>query len=338
MGILAIQPGASGMVLQILILYFLFQYFYQGSLAFYDGFLRDLGSNRMTEKISGLGMAAGQIGNVIGIMLVFPVAAGAIHFMGLSGRSATFIIAALLYLVFVLPVLFHLKDKPHPDHGNTAASGSHNPFASTINDLKNIHRYPGLLNYLITYYLFADALLTLQLFATLYADLVFGLTDIEKVLVSIFALLMATLGAFISPRIVSLFKSTRKTISFFIGSWALLLIFLAMAFDKPMFILLTILNGFAFGVLFSLSRAYFAEIVPANRQSQYFSIYVLFERFASVLGPVVWSATLILFSASGIVKYRYAMISLGLLVVISFIVFQFGADPKLEKAKLSQEE
>lgn len=329
LGLVAIKSPSFGSSVLFLIvaLYFLFQYFYQASLAFYNSFVHDFAIGRTKEKLSGLGMAAGQLGNIIGLLLIFPIAQGKIELFGAAGREGTFLIASLLFFIFSLPVLIFLKDRKQVSTARQAANFGKS-FRETLQDLRRIKQYPGVLAYLITYYLFADAILTLQLFVSLYLEKVGGLADKQKIIASIAGLLFAVIGALLSHRIARFLKGTRSTIAIFIGLWAIFIAIFALAANQTLFMAMVVLNGFAFGVLFALSRAFYSRIVPPERQGEFFGIYVLFERFASFLGPLVWSGTILVFTSLGeATKYRFAMFSLAILVAISFFVFRFVKEP-----------
>lgn len=300
--------------------YFLFQYFYQGSLAFYNAFLQNFKNSKTLEKISGIGMGFGQLGNIIGIILVLPIAAGKISIFGVTGRSGIFLAAALFFFCAFLPVWIFLKEeRVAPVQKQNILQESPKKIIQTFKDLK---KYPGVLRYLIAYYLFADAILTLQVFLSIYLENVMGFADKEKTLILVASLLTAILGAFMSPFFSRIFKNTGTAISFFIGTWAVLIGLFALAQGKLFFASIILLNGFAFGVLFALSRAYYATLIPAGKQAEFFSIYVLFERAASILGPLLWSLTVFLFASFGTTKYRFAVIALALLVGISFFIFK----------------
>src|SRR3989338_1100086 len=99
----------------VIILYFLFQYFYQASLGFYYSFLHQLYNAQPKEKISGLGFAAGQLGNVVGLMVALPFAIGTIPLWSENGRATTFLIGAILFFLCALPMLFFFKEDQHSD-------------------------------------------------------------------------------------------------------------------------------------------------------------------------------------------------------------------------------
>ena len=92
--------------------------------------------------------------------------------------------------------------------------------------------------------------------------------------------------------------------------------------------ILVMLNGFAFSAIFALSQAFYSRLVPRDQQGQFFSVYVLFEKFASVLGPLVWALALIVFAPYGdIVKYRFAMASLAILVAVGAYIMRRVQEP-----------
>ncbi len=336
LGIVAGQTSTLTFSSGILIigLYFFFQYFYQGSFAFYHSFLPDLAVSRSLEKISGFGVAAGQLGNVIGLAVALPFASGTFSLFGFSGRPATFLIAAISFFVFVLPTLVRLKDKDRLAQVDSAANGAGpratfgKSFKETIADIRHIKKYPGVLTYLISYYFFADASLTFLLFGSLYLEIVAGLNDAQKTMVGIISLAFTVLGALLAERMMKKLGGPKKGLSFFIIFEAVLLGILALSAHKIIFMAMMILNGFAFGALFALSRAFYSKLIPQGQQAKFFGIYVLFERSASILGPLVWSLTIIIFAFLGnVVRYRLAMFSLAIMLLISYIIFRFVKEP-----------
>ncbi|MEK7151089.1 MAG: MFS transporter [Patescibacteria group bacterium] len=314
-------------------LYFLFQYFFQGSFAFYNSFLPDLAVGRSLEKISGFGIAAGQLGNVVGLAIALPFVSGTFSLFGFSGRSVTFLVGAIGFLIFALPTLIRLKDRNEISIDSTSVPESRiafgKSFKETIADLKHIRKYPGVLTYLISYYFFSDASLTVLFFGALYLEVVAGLNDAQKTMVGIISLVFTILGALLAERMVKKLGGSRKGLAFFIIFEAILLGVFAFSTHKILFSVMVILNGFAFGALFSLSRAFYSKLIPPGQQAKFFGIYVLFERSASILGPLIWSLTIIGFAFLGkVVSYRLAMFSLAIMLVISYVIFRFVKEPQ----------
>jgi len=315
----------------IIVLYFCFQYFYQASFAFYDAYLQDLRRTGISvEKISGIGMAMGQLGNLFGLALLIPFALGKVPLPWLSGKPAAFIVAAVLFFLFFLPTLFFLKDSRIVSSYQSERSALGKPIRQTFADLRHLHRYPGVLPYLISYFLFSDALLTLTIFATLYLEVVGELSDLEKNGVVFAAVLFGILGACMSSQFVRWLGGLKKAITVFVVTWGFCLILFGIARNPFVFMIIAILNGFTFSILFALSRAFYALLIPKEKQAELFSIYVLFERAASILGPLVWSGAAFFFSSYGPDKYRFSVFALAFLVFVSAIPLRFVHEPKSE--------
>lgn len=328
------------LIILVISLYFFFQYFFQGSFAFYNSFLPDLAVGRSLEKISGFGIAAGQLGNVIGLIIALPFISGTFSLFGFSGRSATFLIGAIGFLIFALPTLIGLKDSGAQSVSSVDAVESGvtfgKSFKNTIVDLKHIKKYPGVLTYLISYYFFSDASLTVLFFGTIYLEVVAGFNDTQKTIVGIIALIFTVLGALLAEQMTKKLGGPKKGLSFFILFEAILLGVFAFSAHKILFMAMVVLNGFAFGTLFSLSRAFYSKLIPRGQQAKFFGIYVLFERSASILGPLIWSLMIIAFAFLGnVVSYRLAMLSLALMLVISYIIFHFVKEPQNDPSLIS---
>ena len=107
---------------------------------------------------------------------------------------------------------------------------------------------------------------------------------------------------------------------------------LAVAQTGALFMVIIAVNGFVFGVIFALSRAFYSDLVPKEKQAELFSVYVLFERAASVLGPLLWSATAFIFASYGPDKYRFSVFLLALLVALSLIPLRYVPEPEHKKS------
>lgn len=321
--------------LAVIALYLSFHFFYQSGLAFYNAFMVSLTENGATpEKVSGLGMGMGQLGNVIALLVLIPIVQHEIPFVGLTGQSAAFAIGALIFLLFAIPTLLFLTETSAAVR-QPAASGRWKTLHATLEDLRQIRQYPGVLAYLITYYLFADAVLTITLFVTTYLDEVALLNDSIKGASLIAGTILGILGGLLSPYLVRLFGTRRRALSACIATWSVLIAAIALA-RSPIVVAIVIgLNGFAYGALFALSRAFYATLIPWEKQATFFSVYVLFERAASILGPLLWSAVAFFFTSFGPDRYRFSMFAMAVLVAISFFTLRLVREVESSNRGLS---
>ena len=309
----------------VFVLYSLFNLFYMSCFAFYDALLRSLTTGTGSlEKISGFGGALGQIGNVAGLLLVMPISKGTMSFFGIGGKGGVFLAAGVLFFLSSLPVFLFFREQPV--EGRSDKIGK--TLRETIKDLRHIRRYPGVLPYLITYALFADALLTLTLFASFYLQAVGHMDDAAKTMTFMFAIVAGIVGALAGPLIVRICGSRKRGVTACIAFWFVVLAGFGFARTPLLFTILVALNGFGFGALFALSRAFYSAIVPAEKQAEMFSLYALFERTASAFGPLIWSTTAFIFASYGDDKYRFSVFALAILVLISLFTFQYVKEPE----------
>src|SRR3989344_349048 len=306
----------SNLFIFVIIFYFLFQYFYQIAMAFYLPFLQSLSQRHSRDFVASLGLAIGQLGNIVGLAIAFFIVGSDLNILGLSKIPLAFCFGAILFLIFFF--IFNKKFKEEDYHIDRQVSFLPRSFKELFAQFTILKKEKNVLWYLIAYYLFADAILTLQLFASLYLDKV-GLLDsgLRTVAFSI-GLLTAVIGALLTPWFHKKIGNLKRAISIIIVIWSLLLFVLALAITPTQMTIIIGLNGLAFGILFSLSRIIYSKIIPKDEPAKYFGMYVLFERFASILGPLIWSFSTIIFAFAGEeIKYRFAIGSLGVLVLIS---------------------
>ncbi len=311
-------------IILIILLYTCFSFFYNSCFTFYNAFLSELTqSGKSLERISGFGMGMGQIGNVIGLVLAITLAKGTISLIGFSGKPLILIVSGVLFLLFALPVFLLLKDKPRA----TESVKLGRSIKETLHDLRHLRKYPDVFWYLVTYCLFADAMLTLSLFISSYLETVASMPDTQKNITFILAVFSGMFGAFYSPLVLRVFPSRKRANSVCIALWTIVLALFAVTTNPWLFTIIVVLNGFAYGALFALSRAFFATLIPEGKQAEMFGLYALFERTASVFGPLIWSGTAILFASFGADRYRFSILALTILVLISWFTMQKVKEP-----------
>jgi UMF1 family MFS transporter len=80
------------------------------------------------------------------------------------------------------------------------------------------------------------------------------------------------------------------------------------------------------GGIQATSRAYFAKLIPADNSGEYFGFFDIFGKFASVLGPMLYSLTK---GATG--RSSYSILSIILLFAVALVILQIGKKHLTEK-------
>jgi len=77
-----------------------------------------------------------------------------------------------------------------------------------------------------------------------------------------------------------------------------------------------VMIGSAQGGIQSLSRSYYAKIIPKAKSNEFFGFYNIFGKFSAIIGPAVMA-----FTASVTHNARLSILSIIPLFVIGFCVF-----------------
>ncbi len=144
--------------LPVLVCYSLALFFYNAGIGFYNAMLPAVSTDRDMARVSGLGVGLGYLGNVF----AFPIAALVVKYAGGDPRPA-FVLAAILFVLFTMPLLFFCPDpKPKPAAETNVAAGARNAiarhFRTTHDLLRRCLRDKGLLLFFAGNFLCADAL------------------------------------------------------------------------------------------------------------------------------------------------------------------------------------
>ncbi|MES3031297.1 MAG: MFS transporter [Patescibacteria group bacterium] len=305
----------DGLELFVTILYTLTTYVYLLCFLYFTPMLNDLSNEKNRSLVSGIGQGANSIGQVIGILITLPFVNG-ITLFGDPGRAQALFPATIIFGLLVLPMLLFYRENTDP----VVALSEDTLRAHPLSLLKNLLKYKPLAFLLLAYFLFSDAMLTFANNFPLYLETVHHATDTTKSILTASILILAALGAVIFGKIADK-KGKLKVLKTILVIWCF--IFLAMIFVSSFKVLVVIFlfAGILFGPVWGISRALVGELAPPNLLSSSYSYYVVAERFATFVGPLIWSLALITVG-EGVRGYQVGLFSLMLLLVISLFVLQ----------------
>lgn len=298
----------------IFLLYFLFNFFFQSGYIFFSSLLHTISDEDNRSKISGTGQAWGQAGNLVGVIISFITVS---HFMvGASDKLNVFFWSAVLFMLLLIPVSRFKV--------NRSVSLSAEVAAVDKSLIKKLRAEPRIARFLFAYALYSDAVVTLSLFIALYLKKVIGLTDGQIRIGSVILLVCTIIGGLLVSRLVSR-GGELKVISRFLIAWPIvILIFAFMSSLLPIYFLIALI-GLAMSVIFAVSRAYYTIITPKDKQAEYFSVFVIFERVGAFTGPILWSAVVSLAIWMGMAEtmaYRIAIVSVAFITAIGYLILR----------------
>ena len=292
-----------------LFLFIIANYCYQSALVFYNSMLPDIAKHSNVGMISGYGVSLGYIGSIAGLLLVKP-------FVTDGGRLAAFFPTAILFLIFSIPCFIFVKD-PNPRPLYIDIGKAFNALKKTI--LEAVH-YNVLLKFIGIHFLILDVVNTVIAFMSVYASKVIGFDDKQITTFLIVSTIFAMLGSWIIGWLV---KNRGTVFSYWIVLWVWLiaLTLIMMSPGEKLFWAAGPLAGVGMGGVWVVSRTIVVELSPPEKIGEFFGIYGLAGKMASIAGPLIWGSVVWVLQDTQTLKYRAAVGSLLLITIITIILF-----------------
>lgn len=306
----------SMIVLLAALSFMLANYFYQFSFTFYNAFLNDIAPERLRGFISGLGQSANWSGQIIGLVITLPLATGVIYLVGNSGRAQTFLPAILIFILLALPMLLFFREAKTPKKVNLDLASE---YRKAVRSFKELIKVPGMGRFLLGYFLFNDALLTVTNNFPIYLQQVFGVSDKTKSFLLMGILLTSAIGALVSGWISDKIGLKRSLLIILIG-WVVIFPLTAILTNFLYFTIMLTIVGFLFGSTWTVTRAVMSYLAPPEKLTHAFSYYTMAERFSTFAGPVSWGLITLLLLNTGSLRYRVALAAMALFVLLGLII------------------
>lgn len=274
-----------------------------GSTVFYDSLLPYVARPSESDRVSAAGFALGYLGGgaLLLLNLAWILRPETFGFADtVAASKAAFASVAVWWLIFSLP-LFRKVSEPlrQLDAGERAnMSVLEAAFGRLRRTFQEIRRYRHAFLLFIAMLLYQDGIQTIIRMATVIgAEIGIDLNAQIAALVMVqflgipFAFLFGSLGVRIGTKRALFIALSVYTLTAVLGY------FMTTALH---FFLLAGLVGTVQGGAQALSRALFARLIPATKASEFFGSYAISERFATVLGPLVFTLSVALTGSSRI--------------------------------------
>ena len=290
---------------------------YSASLIFYDAMLTDVTEPDRMDSVSSHGYAWGYIGSCIPFVICLGIVLGGPS-LGLDMQLCmilAFLITALWWLMSSVPLLKSYKQKYYSETGAHVVRDSFKRLGKTFVELaKEKHIFV----FLLAFFFYIDGVYTVIDMATAYGQAL-GLDSTGLLL----ALLVTQIVAFPSVLIFSrLVKNVRPEtiITICIAAYFCIAVYAYWLDTQFDFWLLAILVGMFQGTIQALSRSYFAKIIPAEKSGEFFGIYDICGKGASVIGTALVS---FLSQATGSINIGVS--ALSVMFLIGLVLFRYSA-------------
>ncbi len=264
---------------------------FQGALPFYNAWLPEISTEENIGRIGGYGFAAGYVGAMATIVIALLSLA---YFP--TQPTLPFLFSAIFFLVFAIPSIMLLKNRPAKKHPGEEDIGLVTVgFRRVKNTLRQIRTYEGLPLFLVAYFLFSDAITTVIYYAAIFGQAVYNFDTTLTLIFFAVTQLAAIPGAFIFGWVADRI-GTKKTLVITLNIWivALLIAYLFVAWGQVIWWSVGMLAGVGMGSSQSTARSMYGQFIPEEKRTEMYGFYALTGKFAAILGPFVYGSVLLL--------------------------------------------
>lgn len=278
------------------------------SFAFYDSLLPDIASHDELHAVSALGYSLGYLGGGLLFALNIwmyqsPKTFGLVD--GATAIKVSFALVGAWWLIFTLPLMLWVKERAGQSRG-TLTDHVRGGFAELRETMAHAREQKMVLLFLIAYFFYNDGVGTTIRMAVDYG-LSIGLKDSDLIAALLVVQFIGFPSALLYGMLASRFSAKRSLlvgILIYVG----VVILASRMTETNHFFMLAVVIGLVQGGVQSVSRSFFAEMIPRENAGQFFGLFNLVGRFGGLLGPLLMGIT-----AVGLNSPRAGILSLILL-------------------------
>jgi len=287
-GLWYVEPGTSYLV-SALVLVGLGTVAAELAIVLYNAMLPALAPPARIGRWSGWGWGLGYLGGLacLAVALFGFVRPDALFELPRDEAEhvrATFLLTAVWFLVFALPLLSLRGDAAEPRQAiGTALREGFGQLATT---LRNVRRYGGIARFLLARMLYVDGLATLFAFGGVYAAGTFEMTE-QDILVFGILLNVAAAGGAVLFAWLDDWLGPRATILLALAGLMLFGTLILVVESRLAFWVLGSAIGVFVGPAQAAGRSYLAHAAPAAQRAELFGLFALSGKATAFVGPLL---------------------------------------------------
>ena len=337
----ALVLTVSGTVVTAMVLLILGITGFEAACVFYNAFLPELVEEKKMGRLSGNGWALGYLGG-LGCLLSF------FHLAQANMRLVPLGVAAW-YLVFSLPSLILLRDRRRNSRkeavGGSIAQGAKRSLAQgakrslaqgakrLLSTVTEIRQHQNLVKFLLSYFFYNNAVLTIIVFAVAFARQSLRFTVSESVMLMVVMNVIAAPGAFFFGKWVDRIGA-KKTLVITLLMWLLVVVgaelsawpgLFSAGAAKSFFWLVAGFASLCIGAVQATSRTFVGQMAPEGRAAEFYGFMAFAGKGSAILGPLVFGAASDAFDSQ-----RVAVLTIGVFFVVGLLLLMRVRDQSRE--------
>ncbi|MBT7084730.1 MAG: MFS transporter [Desulfobacterales bacterium] len=272
-----------------MLLFILSNICFVGGNVVYNGMLIDVApSEDDIGFVSGFGWGLGYMAsflmltfNLILINLKIPSPEWAVRISLLS--------VGIWWAVFAIPTFLWVKERSEPKDLPEDQTLLTVGFSRIKKTVKSLPRYPEMLLFMGAFFLYNDGVQTVISQSATFTNYALGATLESIIPAFVMIQIVAFFGSFIFIRIEKGIGAKRALVYSLMG-WILIIGWALVMHKLAEFYVMAFIGGLILGVSQSASRTIYALMIPHGHSAEFFSLYAIVGKIASLVGPFLFGA------------------------------------------------
>jgi MFS transporter, UMF1 family len=296
---------APGQVALALLLVAVSNYFFGTGENLIAAFLPELADSQAMGRVSGWGWSFGYLGGLaaLGICLAYIIAQQgqpASHYV-----PVTMLITAAFFAVAAAPTFIFLRERAVPQRVMDS------PWARLRQTMREAHRYRDLWRFLLCILFYQAGITAVVALAAIYAEQAMKFTMQQTITLILVVNITAAIGAFGFGYLQDAIGHVRSLALTLVG-WIVMVLIAGFAQGPGAFWLAANLAGLCMGSSQAAGRAVVGYLAPPARLAEFFGLWGLAVKAASIFGPLTYGLVTWLFAGN----HRLGIFATGVYFVI----------------------
>jgi UMF1 family MFS transporter len=299
--------AAPGAVAAALVCVVLSNYFFGTGENLIAAFLPELAESKAMGRVSGWGWGFGYLGGIVALGLCLAY----ITWASARGQSAgefvpvTMLITAAFFALAATPTFLWLKERARPQAGLAG------PWERLLRTSREAARFADLRRFLLCIVFYQAGIMAVIALAAIYAQEVMRFTQAQTITLVLVVNVTAAAGAFGFGYLQDAIGHVRAMALILVG-WIVMIAIANVAEDAPTFWVAANLAGLCMGAAQAAGRAFVGYLTPAAREAEFFGLWGLAVKLASIFGPLTYGAVTWIFDGD----HRLGILSVGAYFVV----------------------
>src|SRR4051794_3906107 len=296
-----VSPGQVALALALIVVS---NYFFGTGENLIAAFLPELADSRAMGRVSGWGWAFGYLGGLValGICLFYLMTSGQE-----TSRAVpvTMVITAAFFAVAAVPTFVFLNERAVPQ------ASFADPWERVMRTLKESRRYRDLRQFLLCIVFYQAGVTAVVSLAAIYAEQVMKFSMQQTITLILVVNVTAALGAFGFGYVQDAIGHVRAVAITLVG-WIAMVAIAGTTHTVFGFWIAANLAGLCMGSSQAAGRAIVGYLSPPARLAEFFGLWGLAVKTASIVGPLTYGAVTWLFAGN----HRLAIFATGVYFVV----------------------